>query len=576
MRFCEILNEYMTEIGCLAKDLSERSGISPATLSRYRSGERHPAADSDVFARMCSVISELARENGLEEISPEAVRESFLGAEDYVHMDSSQLFRNFDMLVQALDISINRLCRGINYDVSTIYRFRNGTRRPAEPERFASLVAGYVVREYDTAGSIAVLSELIGAGSEELQDRSVRATRLTEWLLESKTRQESTVSGFLSSLDDFNLDEYIKSIHFDEMKVPTAPFQIPGSKTYYGLKEMMDSEIDFLKATVLSRSMEPVIIYSDMPMGEMAKDPEFPKKWMYGMAMMLKKGLHLNMIHNLERSFEDMMLGLESFIPMYMTGQISPFYLKNIPNGAFSHLIKVSGAAALAGEAIAGHHEDGRYYLTKSKKELDYYKKRANDLLSSATPLMDIYTGDNAKALATFLSTDAARPGRRRSILSTLPIYTISESLLESILERHGVEEAEIQRIKAHAAAKRTRVESILAENPVEDEITSLSEEDFASHPLPLELSGTFLEKDIYYTYDEYLEHLASTEAFAGEHPGYTLKKTSSQAFRNLQILIHEGKWAMVSKGKTPAIHFVIFHPKLLNAIENFVPPVVE
>ena len=110
----------------------------------------------------------------------------------------------------------------------------------------------------------------------------------------------------------------------------------------------------------------------------------------------------------------------------------------------------------------------------------------------------------------------------------------------------------------------------------MEDEITSLSEEDFASHPLPLELSGTFLEKDIYYTYDEYLEHLASTEDFAGEHPGYTLKKTSSQAFRNLQILIHEGKWAMVSKGKTPAIHFVIFHPKLLNAIENFVPPVVE
>ena len=38
------------------------------------------------------------------------------------------------------------------------------------------------------------------------------------------------------------------------------------------------------------------------------------------MAMMLKKGLHLNQIHNLDRSFEDMMLGLESWIPMYMTG----------------------------------------------------------------------------------------------------------------------------------------------------------------------------------------------------------------------------------------------------------------
>ena len=87
------------------------------------------------------------------------------------------------------------------------------------------------------------------------------------------------------------------------------PFQLPTSKTYFGLKEMMESELDFPKATVLSKSMEPVIMYSDMP-------------------MMLKKGLHLNQIHNLDRSFEDMMLGLESWIPMYMTGRLPPIILK--------------------------------------------------------------------------------------------------------------------------------------------------------------------------------------------------------------------------------------------------------
>ena len=39
---------------------------------------------------------------------------------------------------------------------------------------------------------------------------------------------------------------------------------------------------------------------------------------------------------------------------------------------------------------------------------------------------------------------------------------------------------------------------------------------------------------------------------------------------------MHLGKWAMVSKGRSPAIHFVIHHPKLRAAIEDFVPPVVE
>lgn len=75
---------------------------------------------------------------------------------------------------------------------------------------------------------------------------------------------------------------------------------------------------------------------------------------------------------------------------------------------------------------------------------------------------------------------------------------------------------------------------------------------------------------------DEYLEHLKSTEQFAEAHTNYMLKKTSAHAFRNLQIIIHEGKWAMISKGKAPSIHFVVHHPKLLNAIESFIPPVVE
>ena len=90
----------------------------------------------------------------------------------------------------------------------------------------------------------------------------------------------------------YKRQEYIRAIHFDELKVPSVPFQLPTSKSYFGLNQMMESELDFLKATVLSKSFEPVTMYSDMPMEEMAKDPEFPKKWMFGMAMMLKKGLH--------------------------------------------------------------------------------------------------------------------------------------------------------------------------------------------------------------------------------------------------------------------------------------------
>ena len=94
-----------------------------------------------------------------------------------------------------------------------------------------------------------------------------------------------------------------------------------------------------------------------------------------------------------------MMLGLESWIPMYMTGQISPCYFKNVQNNVFLHLLKVSGSAALVGEAVAGYHSEGRYYLTKSKKDIEYYQKHADEMLKNAYPLMEIYRQEREKGI---------------------------------------------------------------------------------------------------------------------------------------------------------------------------------
>lgn len=576
MKFNEKLSEYIEILGCTAKDISSISGLSEATISRYRAGGRVPEKNSEPFEQLCDAIALLGEKQHRSDMTKSSVRNSFLDCTDLLTTDKEQLRKNFNTLISVLDINITRLCRHTNYDTSTIFRFRNGSRQPAEPMKFAAAVAGYVSREMGSAGEITVLAELMECDQEELYDRSRRFEKIQNWLLEGKATGTDSISKFLAKLDKFDLNEYIKAIHFDELRVPSVPFQLPTSKSYFGLKDMMESELDFLKATVLSKSMAPVIMYSDMPMAEMAKDPDFPKKWMYGMAMMLKKGLHLSQIHNIDRSFEDMMLGLESWIPMYMTGQISPYYLKNVQNNVFLHFLKVSGTVALSGEAISGYHNEGKYYLTKSKDEVAYYKKRAEELLDNSHPLMDIYREENAGALNAFLLGDARTEGKRRSILSSLPIYTMDKEYLEMFLSKGDLSEEERGSILAYADSQRQLMEEILKTELVEDEIPHITREEFERYPMLLSLSGIFFEKEIFYTYEDYMEHLNQTKLFAETHPNYTLTQTSAHIFRNLQIRIHEGKWAMVSKNKAPAIHFVIHHPKLREAIESFIPPVVD
>lgn len=576
-RFHEQLNEYLEELDCTAKELGEVSGVSAATLSRYRSGSRIPDAGTEAFNSICEAIGRIAGQRGIETLTEEKVRESFLRCLDMTAVDKEQLRTNFNLLATALNMNMARLCQQINYDSSTVFRFRNGSRQPAEPEKFAEAVAKYVAENYTEAAEREKLARILQCDACEFVEQEHSADRIKRWLLEPGREKESGVTHFLEQLDQFDLNEYIKAIHFDEWKVPPAiPFRLSTSKSYTGLKNMMEAELDFLKDTVLSKSMDPVIMYSDMPMEEMAKDPEFPKKWMFGMAIMLKKGLHLHQIHNLDRSFEEMMLGLESWIPMYMTGQISPYYLKAGQDQVFLHFLKVSGSVALTGEAIRGYHSEGKYYLARSKDEVAYYRKRAGELLNCASPLMEIYREENAGVFEVFLRSDAETVGERRNILSAPSIWILDREWLEAFLLRRKVSGEQVKKILNYADTLRQLNEHILQRNRITDEITLPEQEEFAQYPVNLSLSGMFCETDISYTWEEYQEHLEQMRMYEQAHENYILKETKAQTFRNLQIQIHEGKWAMVSKGKAPAIHFVIYHSRLREAIEQFVPPVVE
>lgn len=578
MKFSEKLNDYIKQLSCTGKDICNLSGISAASFSRYRNGERVPELGTKPFEDLCCALAQISAQKGELQITADSVKKAFVSCDDFVSTDKELLRKNFNTLLSALNVNLTQLCQYTNYDASAVFRIRNGSRKPGDAERFASAVASFVTRTMQMPSEIAAVAELIGCDIDEIYDMSVRYAKIKSWLLKQPVQKAegNGVSKFLSKLDDFDLNEYIKVIKFDELKVPSVPFQIPSSKTYFGIKEMMESELDFLKSTVLSKSSAPVIMYSDMPMKEMAKDPEFPKKWMFGMAMMLKKGLHLHQIHNLDRSFDEMMLGLESWIPMYMTGQISPYYFKNAPNDVFLHFLKVSGIAALSGEAVAGYHADGKYYLTKVKREVEYYRKRAEEMLKNAYPLMEIYRSERKNELNAFLLADTKTAGKRRSILSSLPLYTISDELLNRILTRNNIDAELKEKITEYAKTQRQRIKKILETERIEDEIPDFVQENFTKSPPMLELSGIFCEEDIPYNEEEYTAHLKESMAFAEQNPNYTLKCSTAHAFNNLKIIIHEGQWVMVSKGKTPAIHFVIRHPKLRSAIECFIPPITE
>ena len=560
MKFNEILNKYMNLIGCTSKELSIDANLSESIVSRYRNGLRVP--NSDTIKKISISLSKLSNNKYKEE----DIFNDFIGTNNISTINFSNVQNNLNILIDSFDIKCSVLSKYLNYDPSYLSRIRSGNRVPSNKEEFVNSLTNFVLKKYSVEKYTDVYHNIFG------QD-NVNFDNVKRWIINNSKDENKEVANFLNKLDDFDLNDYIKSIKFDELKVPTIPFYKAKTKNYYGLEEMKKAELDFFKATVLSKSKENIFMCSDMPMEDMAKDLDFSKKWMFGVAMCLKKGLHLNIIHNLDRPFNEMMLGLESWIPIYMTGQVSPYYFKEIKNTVYQHINYSSGSVVLTGECIKNNHSKGKYYIATSLKELDYYKEKCRLILKKASSLMDIYKVENKDQYKEFLLNSVNEKKDRKRIYSSLPLFTISDKLLESILKRNNINSDDINKILDYKHFEEKYTNELLKTNIINDVIYNVSKDDFKDNSIYLTLSNSFFEKRISYNYDEFLEHYNSTVNYKNKN--YIVTQNKEKNFDNIDITIVNEDYVILSKSANPIIHFVIRHNKLVKAIESYNPVVI-
>lgn len=484
---------------------------------------------------------------------------------------------NTSRLLDALGVSNSSLARAVPFDASFISRVRNGKSRPTDAEAYVDGVLRYIASHCASPDDKRVVAALIGVDVSQLGDSRAYLSAMQAWVGAARSEESDPTEGFLAALDAFDLDDYLRVVHFDEMKLPPQLPQMPTARTYQGLVELRQGELDFFRSLVTSRNVFTLFMCGDMPMEDMAEDLDFGKKWMIGVAATLKRGIHLNIIHNLNRPFREMMLGLESWIPLYMTGQVSPFYLPGRRDEHYMHTLYAAESIVLIGEGIVGHHDQARYYLSRKKDDIAYGNVRASHLLDYARPLMDIYRAENAAEYVAFVAKDRQDINPRRRMLPFPPLFTLPQSMLDAMLSREDVPAADADRIRNHVAAERVAAEAFLdAGGSIADTVAAMSADEFEARPAQLAFPDIFYPMPLRYTYAEYQAHVQATEEFAQSHDGYTFTADPNLPFRNIRMSLNEGSVATISKGGSPSVHFVVRHPLLRSALENMVVAVAE
>ena len=111
--FHEKLNEYFNLLHCSGKEFAARSGLSEATVSRYRSGARTPKPHSSDMKKICRAISAMAAKAGIPGITDPSVSQELNRLAEEALFDYEGLQTKLDMLCSVLSVNVADMAKSL-------------------------------------------------------------------------------------------------------------------------------------------------------------------------------------------------------------------------------------------------------------------------------------------------------------------------------------------------------------------------------------------------------------------------------------------------------------------------------
>lgn len=553
MTFAEKLNEYMNTFFCSPKKLVRLSGVSAATISRYRAGTREPAANSEILENIAKGLSLAAAEAEKTDVSADQIGRELRAAlhNDPAAYDVSVFRVNLETLMTRLHLNARRISSFLGMDQSRFFRIRSGQTRPQDIDAFCFGIGRYI---YGALGDDApdILSDILGCTPSELISEESVCRRIADFLMGVAYSPRSYAESFLRELDGF--------VGGDE---PPAP-----DKSSYTF--LSEEEKAFLSTLENASKDSSVIICTDLYSGGIDED-RMMKNLEYIIAVLVRRNVRVDLVLNADNPMDEILPGLISLMPVFMSGNVSVYYLRGRRDGIYRYRLVSLETAALCCEAVTGHYDTVVTHVAFSEDEVRLYRQRAHQILHLASPLIHII--DSCQKRMSLLAKGSHQQGKRLSVLSTPPFFTMNEALLKRILDRNEIPVEQADSIMQYFFDERARVEEVLKHSEYVCSYPDIPREYYDEKPVFLSLSGLFYNREILCAYDEYAEHIRLMKDFEKEHKSFCCIADKNSPFRNIQIFMQMGSRVMLSKNRTPTVHLVIEHSKLRQALENILSP---
>ncbi|GHV46694.1 hypothetical protein AGMMS49546_35150 [Spirochaetia bacterium] len=588
----ETLDALLQGLGITTAALSRETGITPALISRYRSGGRKLPSNDKHLEAICSAIARLspAQVSGSE--LPEEVLK-FLEIEDIekgenlenglFHMlktpalpkrrkqKTKAFSEKLDVLMETLGISNSGLARAVNIDSSAISRYRSGTRLPVASSGFIEKVSWYFcdLGMKKTHQRI-VMMELVGynTGAETIT-REELYNNLHSWLAETETADGAKgMAGFLDGVNNFQFSGFTP-IPLEQIAPLAGEEQ--GKESYWGIEGLQKAVIRFLYHVAIQKEKQTLYLHSDQSMTWMIIDPKFTAIWASLMVHCLVRGHTITIIHAINRDDKELMAAIARWVPLYLIGGIKPYYFRSLEQSRYRNTMFIARSlSCITSSCLAGMEDKTEYLYDTDPRRLSVIEEQYQRLLAASNSLSTIFTASTFKNFEPYLSAFWLQENDITTLYPSLSLGTMNEALLQSMLKRVKVPDEEKQKILDYYNKNEKWTLRQIAGGHLDELVCIANKTDIAAGKVFADIPLWLLSKPLAYTTEEYHAHLDYISHIEKHNSNFRLWRLSANPFHNIKILHKKNTQTLIIKTDEPWAAFSFENPHMCGGFDNF------
>lgn len=430
------------------KNLAEKAGLSQGYISRLRRGRIVPSGNSGIYEKLYEAFSLILKEGGFE--SPDLLQNTHSFKERMLsesHEVSNNFYKILDELMIVYDVHNTKLAKYLNIDSSQISRYRSGERKPSAFDDILIRLAKYFAKETVKKDSYRKLQEIINVKISEKDSLN----EIEAKLLMSFTDSNPDVL----SLEDIFYG--IESFYHDPTDIADAITYVEGlglpnnkqirRKGIEGLKKLV---LMFLNSTAKSEEQETIKLYSSQKMDWLFSDKDYLNTWKVLMFYILSKGNKIKIIHNFSRPDSEITEAFESWLPVYLAGNIESYTNKIETVNVFSNTMFINvNNFMVIGNCILETENEVDYYFISEYEQVKNVERAFDALLEESSKAVDSYSITSYEKLLGFMESkgNSFQNPTIYYLHSDIPLWHLDEDFVVKILRKNGVKEERIDEI---------------------------------------------------------------------------------------------------------------------------------